>query len=249
MAAFLTRALGLIASGSVDFVDDDGSIFESDIERIAEAGITKGCNPPVNDRFCPDDLVTRGQMAAFLARTLDLLMAPPPPETIFAVAYTDINTADGGYNPAVDVLIAKWVDDNGSGVADAGDKIITDQYPRDFGFSSFGTFGVTEHTVTGVLPTAGEQCGAEIGDPARVISFYSSSFGDLLEHFAEGDINAENSLWQDSTGEGISGPDNMDTLDVMTASPSQPQDTFLSTRLDDFADDPFLDIELDCFAS
>jgi len=34
------------------------------------AGITAGCDPPVNDRFCPDDVVTRGQMAAFLHRAL-----------------------------------------------------------------------------------------------------------------------------------------------------------------------------------
>ena len=40
-------------------------------EALAAAGVTRGCNPPVNDRFCPADLVTRGQMAAFLYRTLD----------------------------------------------------------------------------------------------------------------------------------------------------------------------------------
>jgi hypothetical protein len=72
MAAFLTRALGLTDRGTVDFVDDDGSIFEADIEKIATAGITLGCNPPANDRYCPDDHVTRGQMAAFLTRGLDL---------------------------------------------------------------------------------------------------------------------------------------------------------------------------------
>jgi len=72
MAAFLARALRLSDRGSVDFVDDDGSIFEADIERIATAGITMGCNPPENDRFCPNDYVTRGQMAAFLARGLGL---------------------------------------------------------------------------------------------------------------------------------------------------------------------------------
>ncbi len=70
MAAFLVRALGLTDSGSVDFVDDNGSVFESSIEKLATAGITKGCNPPVNDRFCPNDYVTRGQMAAFLQRAL-----------------------------------------------------------------------------------------------------------------------------------------------------------------------------------
>jgi hypothetical protein len=72
MAAFLARALILAPTNSVDFSDDDDSVFESSIERIAAAGITEGCNPPSNTRFCPDDYVTRGQMAAFLARALDL---------------------------------------------------------------------------------------------------------------------------------------------------------------------------------
>jgi hypothetical protein len=68
MAAFLVRALGLGGGGGDPFHDDDGSIFEGDIERLAAAGITKGCNPPQNTHFCPNDTVTRGQMAAFLVR-------------------------------------------------------------------------------------------------------------------------------------------------------------------------------------
>jgi len=71
MAAFLVRALNLTDDGGGDlFTDDDESIFEADIDRMATAGITKGCNPPDNDRFCPDSKVTRGQMAAFLVRAL-----------------------------------------------------------------------------------------------------------------------------------------------------------------------------------
>lgn len=72
MAAFLTRALHLSGGKSFDFVDDNGSSFESAIESLAAAGITRGCNPPNNTRFCPNDYVTRGQMASFLARALDL---------------------------------------------------------------------------------------------------------------------------------------------------------------------------------
>jgi hypothetical protein len=70
MAAFLVRALDLGVGGGDPFVDDDDSVFEFDIEALAAAGITAGCNPPANDRFCPDAGVTRGQMAAFLARAL-----------------------------------------------------------------------------------------------------------------------------------------------------------------------------------
>jgi hypothetical protein len=84
MAAFLVRALNFTDDGGGNsFVDDDGSIFEADIARLAAAGITKGCNPPENTMYCPTDLVTRGQMAAFLVR---------------ALGYTD----DGGGNLFVD---------------------------------------------------------------------------------------------------------------------------------------------------
>ena len=78
MAAFLRRALeGTLSAGSsTDFTDDDGSVFESDIEWLAATGVTKGCNPPANDRFCPDDEVTRAQMASFLVRGLGLESVP-----------------------------------------------------------------------------------------------------------------------------------------------------------------------------
>lgn len=72
MAAFLHRALPDLAAdaGRIDFRDDDGSVFEADIEWLAATGVTRGCNPPANDNFCPDAPVTRGAMAAFLHRAL-----------------------------------------------------------------------------------------------------------------------------------------------------------------------------------
>ena len=68
MAAFLVRALDLPPAASDHFVDDETSMFESSINRLADAAITLGCNPPTNNRFCPKDQVTRGQMAAFFNR-------------------------------------------------------------------------------------------------------------------------------------------------------------------------------------
>ncbi|HSJ34605.1 MAG TPA: S-layer homology domain-containing protein [Acidimicrobiia bacterium] len=67
MAAFLTRALGL-NQAKTTFADTQGHVFAGDIAALAAAGITRGCNPPTNTRFCPDERVTRGQMAAFLMR-------------------------------------------------------------------------------------------------------------------------------------------------------------------------------------
>ena len=54
------------------FADDDGSPHEADIETLAAAGITKGCNPPANTNYCPQRLITRGEIAAFINRTLNL---------------------------------------------------------------------------------------------------------------------------------------------------------------------------------
>jgi hypothetical protein len=52
------------------FTDDDGNIHEANIEAIAKIGITVGCNPPLNDNFCPSRTVTRAEMAAFLIRAI-----------------------------------------------------------------------------------------------------------------------------------------------------------------------------------
>jgi hypothetical protein len=64
--AVLTPVAVLAAGGT--FTDDDTSVFEADIEWLAGAGVTLGCNPPANDNFCPDQPVRRGQMAAFMHR-------------------------------------------------------------------------------------------------------------------------------------------------------------------------------------
>lgn len=81
MAAFLTRALSLPVAEASGFTDTADSVFVDEIDRLAAARITVGCNPPQNDAFCPDDAVTRGQMAAFLVRALGL---PPTTNDYFA---------------------------------------------------------------------------------------------------------------------------------------------------------------------
>jgi hypothetical protein len=70
MAAFLARALDLPNATKDYFTDDETSIFEADINRLAEAGITTGCTSATT--YCPTQTVTRGQMAAYLDRALKL---------------------------------------------------------------------------------------------------------------------------------------------------------------------------------
>ena len=73
MATFLTRALGLRpAVGAAGFADvDPDSVHAANIDAVGAAGITGGCaTAPL--RYCPDDSVTRAQMATFLTRALGL---------------------------------------------------------------------------------------------------------------------------------------------------------------------------------
>ena len=82
MAALLVRAKGYTDNGGGNlFTDDDGHLFENAIDKLGTAKVTLGCNPPVNDHFCPNDFVTRGQMAAFLTRALGLSPIVPPRST------------------------------------------------------------------------------------------------------------------------------------------------------------------------
>jgi hypothetical protein len=78
MAAMLARAFHYPASSADRFDDDDGHLFEAAIQSIAAAGVTLGCDPPANTEFCPDNTVTRAQMATFLARALGLSPNRPP---------------------------------------------------------------------------------------------------------------------------------------------------------------------------
>ncbi len=88
MAAFLTRALELPVPATSPFRDVEASLFEKHISAIAAAEITIGCRP---DQFCPEQTVTRAQMATFLARALSL---PPAAGDPFTDDDADIHEPD-----------------------------------------------------------------------------------------------------------------------------------------------------------
>ena len=69
VAAFALFVVPVAAIAAAGFTDvDDDSVFVADIQWMKDNGITKGCNPPTNDRFCPGNNVTREQMSAFMHR-------------------------------------------------------------------------------------------------------------------------------------------------------------------------------------
>jgi hypothetical protein len=73
MASFLSRALDLPATPNDYFTDDDGTTHETAINRVTAAGIASGCTAT---RYCPANVVSRGQMASFLSRAFDLPATP-----------------------------------------------------------------------------------------------------------------------------------------------------------------------------
>ncbi len=77
MATFLVRAHDVVAAtalpgGTDSFGDDDGTTHEASIDKVAAAGLAGGTGAGT---FGPGAPVQRGQMATFLARTIDLLVA------------------------------------------------------------------------------------------------------------------------------------------------------------------------------
>lgn len=107
VAAVLLMSLlpgtGVAAAWAGSFADDDGSPHEAAIEALVAAGITKGCDD-VRGRpsFCPEAGITRGQLAAFLARALELDVAGAP-----AGSYVD--TAGHHFAAEIDALLAEGI--------------------------------------------------------------------------------------------------------------------------------------------
>ena len=102
MAVWLVRALdgtdpSAVSESRFDDVDTD-SLHAPFIERMAELGVTRGCGD--GSGFCPDDVVSRGQMAVFLASAYGLLPGPDP-------GFSDVG--DEWYAAAVASLVASGI--------------------------------------------------------------------------------------------------------------------------------------------
>ncbi|MEA2002923.1 MAG: tandem-95 repeat protein [Actinomycetota bacterium] len=120
--------------GSV-FTDDDGNIHEQNIEFIHAAGITRGCNPPVNDNYCPQLPVTRAQLASFMTRAFDLA-----PSTTDHFTDDDASVHEGDINSIAD---AGFVFGCGTGLYCPDDNVSRAQlasvFVRAFGFPASST--------------------------------------------------------------------------------------------------------------
>jgi hypothetical protein len=108
LAQALADGLRLPGTGGDFYTDDDGSRFENGINRLAAAGLARGCG---NGRYCPGLTVRRGWLATALATALQLPAAEtdyfrddsdsPHEDNINRIAAARITTgcADGRYCP------------------------------------------------------------------------------------------------------------------------------------------------------
>lgn len=69
LAVAMVPALAFAAHPEGDFEDvPEDHTFHDDIQWMHDNGITRGCNPPENDEYCPDRELIRAEEAAFFHR-------------------------------------------------------------------------------------------------------------------------------------------------------------------------------------
>lgn len=112
MASFLVRTYEhrtgtQLPRGGDHFPDDDGTVHEATIDAAAEAGFAAGYG---DGRYRPGAHVTRAEMASFLARLLDRLVAEgeatPPPADPVLIAVGDIGVCGYDRDEATAALAA-----------------------------------------------------------------------------------------------------------------------------------------------
>ena len=183
-----------------------------------------------------DSYVIVGTSNGFI---VEKCIAPPASEElIFAVAYTDVDANDGGFNPTVDRLIAKLVDANNDGVPGAGDLVMTGEYPKDFQATTFGQFTVQQHAVTTVAFQSPEFCWVETDSGV----FRWNHQDQFLEGYVEAALPLHDPASNITDGFETSADDHMR---LNGGSPSQPTDTFSMLGFVS-TDQAFMDVELNC---
>jgi hypothetical protein len=165
----------VVANAAAGFVDvDDSNVFVDDIQWMADNGITAGCNPPTNDRYCPTDNVTRQQMAAFMRRLADAQVVDAGTlngleDTAF-MKHGTIVTTTGGTAWQEHILRPTVAHRNGNDTEVSGDGVMvlpltapTNIAGVEYGLASFelciarfgGTAFVTRVTVAAANDTGG----------------------------------------------------------------------------------------------
>ena len=118
MATFFVRAFRLPEAPPGGFADTDGNTHEDNIDALAAEGITAGCKTePL--RYCPEQPVTRAQMATFLSRALGLIPTPSAEPLTAQEVYARV---------APSIPIVQSLYGQGSGILILGDYVLTNHH-------------------------------------------------------------------------------------------------------------------------
>lgn len=182
----LTEPLARLYSGT--FSDDDTSVHESDIEKLVATGITKGCSTEPM-RYCPSESITRGQIAAFINRALDLPISDTDwfaddDGTLFEPDINAVMDADIGFGcdeqnycsdrpllrEEMATLLVRSFD---LAPSDVDWFVDDDDNPREADINALATAGVT----LGCSEDPPLYCATETVTRAQMASFFSRAMG------------------------------------------------------------------------
>jgi hypothetical protein len=141
VTALIVAPLTAVATHTFDDVPNTHT-FHAEIAWLEASGVTKGCNPPTNNLYCPNDFVTRGQMAAFMERFAGYLDAkdgtPSRAKGVSQVQRVTNKTApadltDGSSRTVSATCPEGFVATGGGGLSSHLQILLEDSYPESDG--------------------------------------------------------------------------------------------------------------------
>jgi hypothetical protein len=173
VTALIVAPLTAVATHSFDDVPNDNT-FHEDIAWLKDAAVTLGCNPPDNDEFCPDENVTREQMAAFMRRLAENQVV----DAATAVTAETAATAEEALEVANDV----------AGVALAGVQFTSDGTVTNW-FNRFGGAPTVANPATGTYVITIPGLEGQLGARALVLATDLEAPANIVRQFNSGSTN------------------------------------------------------------
>jgi hypothetical protein len=238
LALVTAVALAAVVSG---MPAADGMSAKVDVCHVDEFGDYELIR--VNERAV-DRLLARGDslpgdaVPGMPGFEFDADCVPVSIETVFAVAFSNLDDQPG-YDPTGDdVLIAKWVDGPvgaPDGLIGAGDVIVVNQLPTSFDASTSSGVGLGEHVLARVLNSrSGYLSGRTAGDQLFEFSDGTGVFVPRQQYLEVDGSGAQQARIED-------GPDG-NLIFIQAGSPSSPLDLANLIEADGGVDDAFLDV-------
>lgn len=163
-------AVAQVAAGPFDDVPDD-HLFAKEIAWMKDTRVTRGCNPPDNTEYCPEDAISRGEMAAFFYRyhdTMGGVLTDAQIEQILELVLGEIGEGGDGLTAAqVQALIDESLTD-----------YLTESEIRDLIVEVLGEEGLTSDDVELLIETALLDLELGLGE-AEVQALITTALGGL----------------------------------------------------------------------